>query len=194
MKMVFEFFTLFHCNKRKEVIRLKNKSIIKISLLLIIILYQLSITAFANESDFQYEIIGSEAKITGIVGRIDDLIIPSTIGGYKVTTIGRTAFESNFFNSITIPDTVKIIEEQAFFGAYLRKGSTISIPASVTEIGSYAFSYMYGVDAFQVDSKNKNYTSLDGVLYNADKTVLLNYPLNKDDDIFIAPKDTTHFY
>ncbi|PKM51022.1 MAG: hypothetical protein CVV02_08800 [Firmicutes bacterium HGW-Firmicutes-7] len=167
---------------------------IKISLFFIVIMWLSSINALADNSNFQYIIVNSEVKITGLLHHVEELIIPSTIEGYKVTVIGESAFENRSFNSILIPDTVKIIEAKAFLGTSIIKDKTIHIPASVIEIGSYAFSYMRGVEAFMVDENNKGFTSSDGVLYDAGKKMLINYPLNKLEDTFIAPEETSGLY
>ena len=43
-----------------------------------------------------------------------------------------------------------------------------------------------------VENGNESYASVDGVLFNADKTELLFYPLGKTDEIFTLPKEFTY--
>lgn len=67
-----------------------------------------------------------------------DVVIPSTLGGYSMTTIGFSAFYGcNGLTSVTIPSCVKSIDTQAFYGC---SGLTsVKIPSGVTNIGRYAF-------------------------------------------------------
>lgn len=72
-----------------------------------------------------------------------------------------------------IPSGVKIIGQAAF-----RKGGVtqISIPATVTEIGKYAFDDCEKLTAITVDNANANYAAQDGILYNNAKTALVKVP------------------
>ncbi|MDE6288272.1 MAG: leucine-rich repeat domain-containing protein [Muribaculaceae bacterium] len=69
---------------------------------------------------------------------------------------------------------VTSIEEFAFYGFY--RFSTVNIPASVTTIGDAAFASCTNMTAFNVDANNKNYRSIDGVLYDRDITELIQCP------------------
>jgi len=119
--------------------------------------------------------------------------------GNSVTSIGSSAFrECANLASVTIPDSVITIGDYAF----QRSGLTgITIPNSVESIGKYAFSpcasltnvnignsistigeIAFGgaiLTAINVDAANTAYSSTNGVLYNKDKTVLINYPHGK---------------
>ena len=98
-----------------------------------------------GETGLCYEIQNGEAVIVGA----DDLFppvscnIPASINGYPVTSIGSRAFCSRAFyycdslDSITIPDSVKIIGDEAFSGCTGLKSVTIG--NGVTDIGDYAF-------------------------------------------------------
>lgn len=95
-----------------------------------------------------------------------DLIIPSEINGYTVTSIGNNAFYTcnNFTGDVVIPSTVTEIGEYAFYGCtgistmVLNEGLTeiprycfgacqftnvMTIPSTVTKIGRSAFVYNY---------------------------------------------------
>ena len=65
-----------------------------------------------------------------------DVIIPSTIEVYPVTTIGEGALASNQLTSVTIPNSVTTIGAYAFAGNQL---TSVTIPNSVTTIGAVAF-------------------------------------------------------
>ena len=96
-----------------------------------------------------------------------------------VTSIGVAAFsDCSGLTKVTIPESVTSIGLSAFSGC---DGLTsIEIPQSITEIGELAFSHCKRLRSIQVDSKNENYTSIDGVLFSKDGTRLLQYPDRKD--------------
>ena len=77
----------------------------------------------------------------------------------------------------TIPNSVTSIGYSAFF--YCDGLTSIEIPNSVTSIGRWAFYYCDGLTSINVASDNSNYCSVDGVLFNKDKTTLIQYPGGK---------------
>ena len=81
----------------------------------------------------------------------------------------------------TIPNTVKAIYSYTF-GDSCRL-STLTIPSSVVAIEadnySNAFVYFSNLTAINVDPANPNFSSEDGVLFNKDKTLLINHPICK---------------
>ena len=71
-------------------------------------------------------------------GAAADVTIPSRYQGKPVTTIGHAAFFNSAVTSVTIPDSVTSISDEAFINC--PKLTNISIPNSVTYIGFSAFS------------------------------------------------------
>jgi hypothetical protein len=63
----------------------------------------------------------------------------------------------------------------------------ITIPNSVTSIGYLAFQNCTSLTAIDVDSGNSTYSSADGVLYNNDKIILIQYPAGKAVTTFTIP-------
>ncbi len=96
----------------------------------------------------------------------------------SVTSIGDSAFSNcTSLTSVTIPGSVTTIGECAF--SLCERLTSITIPQSVTSIGYYAFSFCTELIEIEVAEGNINYLSVDGILFNADKTELLCYPAGK---------------
>ncbi|MDR3236384.1 MAG: leucine-rich repeat protein [Prevotellaceae bacterium] len=73
----------------------------------------------------------------------------------------------------TIPNTVTSIEERAFYPSQI---TAVTIPASVESIGESAFVSCLNLTAINVDAGNSNYSSDGGVLFNKNKSTLVQYP------------------
>ena len=103
--------------------------------------------------------------------------IKSVIINDGVTSIGVCAFDGcSSLTSVTIPNSVTRIEDYAFSDC--SKLTSITIPNSVTRIG-YSFYGCKSLTSINVDSNNPNYSSVDGVLFNKEKTTLVAYPGGK---------------
>ena len=76
--------------------------------------------------------------------------------------------------SYNVPDTVTKIADTAFQDCYYL--TEIHLPASLTEIGENVFVRTSSLTSITVDESNNNYASVDGVLFNKDKTILIQYP------------------
>ena len=87
-----------------------------------------------NESDQTATVKGVESQ------NIQKATIRSRVAGYKVTSIGNSAFYNcSSLTSVTIPNSVTSIGEYAFNSCYSL--TPVTIPNSVTSIGEYAFAY-----------------------------------------------------
>lgn len=64
----------------------------------------------------------------------------------------------------------------------------LTIPASVTKIDFNAFNQCTKIKEFIVDPENQHFSSLGGVLFNKNKTVLLQYKLGALDEEYVVPK------
>ena len=129
------------------------------------------------------------------------LITVTFEAGSRCSLIGQQAFQSTTsLTTITIPNSVTIIGEQAFkgttnlttvtfepdskctrFGKLLFYQATgliyITIPASVTTFDdNYTFLGTSNLTSIYVEDGNLNFSSIDGILFNKDKTKLINYP------------------
>ena len=65
--------------------------------------------------------------------------------------------------------------------------TSITIPASMTTIHYNAFGSTYDLTSIHVHPSNPNFSTVDGVLYNKDQTIMLHYPLGKPDTTFNIP-------
>ncbi len=85
-----------------------------------------------------YTITDGEVEIDYYTGTASELVIPSTIEGYPVTSIGTYAFDDTIsLTSVTIPDSVTSIGECAFSGCISL--ISITIPKGVTCIEPWTF-------------------------------------------------------
>lgn len=97
----------------------------------------------ANAPLFDFEFIPPDNTAVIVTnykynGAAADVTIPSRYQGKPVTTIGPAAFFNSAVTSVTIPDSVTSISDEAFINC--PKLTNISIPNSVTYIGFSAFS------------------------------------------------------
>lgn len=90
---------------------------------------------------------------------------------------------------LSIPNGVEIIASGAFHANDF--WDSISIPASVYYIEEGAFSNSLHVHDFVVDPANEYYTAVDGVLYNKEVSLLLEYPILKETENFAIPDTVT---
>ncbi len=96
-----------------------------------------------------------------------EIIIPDEVNGVPVTNIGIYAFH-NCYNI-----------------------TSIKIPNSVTDIGYEVFGGARSLTAIDVSEKNNNYASIDGVLFNKEKTILYTYPEGKNSSEYTIPDTVT---
>lgn len=126
------------------------------------------------------------------------LEIPAELEGKKVSAIGMNAFTGNnvitdlvipegvttlywySFNTcrnletVTLPDSLEFIDGWAFERCSRLK--TINVPANVTLINGGAFAQNSSMTSITCDPANKNYVSVNGVLFTKDMKELVAYP------------------
>ena len=115
-----------------------------------------------------YEIEDGKVTITDCDTSLSgDIVLPSKIEGKPVTSIGKVAFVwCSSLTSITIPD-------------------------GVTSIGYGAFDRCKKLTQINVDTANTAYSSVNGVLFNKEKTKLIRYPEGKTDTAYAIPDSVT---
>ena len=145
------------------------------------------------------------------------VVIPSSVTyygiTYSVTSIGKYAFRGcSSLTSMTIPNSVTNIEYSAFYDCSSLTSVTIpnsvtsigyeafyscssltsvTIPNSVTSIEYWAFAGCSKLSSINVDTNNPNYCSMDGVLFDKDKTTLIQYPIGNTRSEYIIPNSVT---
>ena len=127
--------------------------------------------AFANNQLTSVIIPNSVTTIGG--GAFQGNQLTSVIIPNNVTSIGEEAFSDNHLSSVTIGYNVNSIGYMAFAHNQL---SSITIPYSVTSIGDWVFLSNVNLQGITVSKCNTHFVSIDGVLFNANKTKLILFP------------------
>ncbi len=132
---------------------------------------------FKSLGDGSCELIG-----LGSCSDSEILIPDESPEGDRVVAIGDSAFIGvKSLTGAKIPQTVTRIGDYAFYGSSV---SVIQIPADVKSIGECAFANCASLTAVNVDPANESYCSIDGVLFNKDKSVLILYPSGKSGESY----------
>jgi hypothetical protein len=98
------------------------------------------------------------------------------------------AYPAGKTGAFSIPSSVTGISSFAFSGS--NNLTSVDIPNSVTNIDRSAFSNCSNLTSIIVDNANTTYSSENGVLYNKNKTVLVEYPEGKT-GAFTIPNSVT---
>jgi hypothetical protein len=134
------------------------------------LLLSLTLIAEMRAQDFNYITNIGGVTITGYTGPGGDVTIPDTIIGLPVTSLPSGAF--NGFNSDLM--------------------ASVTIPNSVTNIGSLAFLYCPILTAINLDTNNPSFSSLDGVLFDKNQNTLIHYPYANQRKSYSIPKSVTN--
>ncbi|MBQ1967449.1 MAG: leucine-rich repeat protein, partial [Clostridia bacterium] len=122
-----------------------------------------------KEGYYTYTVTNGKATITDVDTSISgDITIPATLGGYTVTAIGTYAF------------------------TWCGSLASVTIPNSITTIGEESFCYCTSLTNITVDKDNTVYSSdSKGVLFDKNKTLLLQYPIANANISYIIPDSVT---
>lgn len=103
------------------------------------------------------------------------IVVPEeiTVDGvtYPVTELGKCCFAMRKIDSITLPSTLKKINYGGLSTVWGLK--SITIPASVEEIESTAFTLNYDLEEIKIEEGNKHFVMEGNMLLSADKTHFL---------------------
>ena len=102
----------------------------------------------------------------------------------NVVNIGKYAFNyCESLKSITLPNTVKTVGKSAFNNCIAL--NSFMIGSGVESMDFSTFGYLNELIEINVDAQNPVFSSIDGVLYNKDKSTLLRYPAKKSGEVNI---------
>lgn len=106
----------------------------------------------------------------------------------SVINIKNSAFYANTaLTTVKNTNSVTTIEDYAFCDC---KALTImDLPTTITKIGNQVFCRCTTLQAINI--KNAHYKSIDGVLYNNDSTILIQYPCGKIQNTYSIPSLVT---
>lgn len=108
-------------------------------------------------------------------------------------TIPFRAFDNPCFEEINISNTIETVSSSAINYTSL---TSLYIPKSVkyfyaTDTGAHYRGEKRSFKKFIVDEDNEYYKSQEGVLFNKNMTVLIKYPVLKNDSTYTIPKTVT---
>ena len=159
-----------------------------------------NITVYANWIPiFTYSVDNSNIKIIGLTSagkELSSIIVPETIDGKVVTSIGYKNYSNNYestnLTSVIIGNSVTALENGAFSNC--PNLTSIAIGNSVASIGiasGVISEYNTGLNNIIVDNGNPNFSSMNGVLFNKNKTELIRYPIGKSGSNYTIPNSVT---
>ncbi|MCR4612014.1 MAG: leucine-rich repeat protein [Lachnospiraceae bacterium] len=106
-----------------------------------------------------------------------------------LTSIGSQAFcFCNNLENVTLPASVTDIDSLAFYGC--SKITSVTLPSNLTSFGQAVFDGCSGLTDINI-SGNSILSSEGGVLFNKDKSILVQYPVAKTDTSYTIPSGVT---
>ena len=118
-------------------------------------------------------------------------IIEKVIINNGIINIGNFAFlECDYLKSIEIPNSIISIGHYAFYECSSLEN--IFIPNNTKSIGKMAFIECMSLTNIDVEENNNYYASVEGVLYNKEKTNLICYPVDKKEKSFVMIDTVTN--
>lgn len=103
-----------------------------------------------------------------------------------ITSIGRECFSKcTYLKEVYLPNTLENIGMWAFYeDSYINE---INIPSNVDTIDYGAFEKCTYLNRINVSEENSNFSDIDGVLFNFDKSTMLKYPEGLTDTTYKVP-------
>ena len=130
------------------------------------------------------------AVLTKYSGDAEILTVPAEADGLPVTEIEESAITAYSATEVILPDSLKVLHKSAVGWADI---TSISLPSGIEKADSYLFNECENLEQILIDGdpngQGKGIRAIDGVLFNADGTVLLDYPINHGRS-YAVPKGT----
>ena len=119
-------------------------------------------------------------------GNEEEIIIPEILDDKKVVGINEKCFYNGIIynnltiKKITIPEGIEFLENNTFYN--LNHLEEVYISKTINKIGLKIFDKCNSLKKINVDENNEIFSSLEGILYNKNKTKLIIYPQGKDEN------------
>ena len=132
-----------------------------------------------GEDTYAYKLLGDgTAELTGFLPGVSvaDVVIPSTVEGHLVTSIGDSAFAHDWnLKTVTLPDSIISIGTGAFGGCIYLK--TVNLGNSIVSIGMNAFVYCTSLASVTIPQSVQEikYRAFDGELNTNKELLELHY-------------------
>lgn len=150
------------------------------AVLALMILIMLNTQVFAVQTekneDFTYKVLqDNTAEITGYLGDDTDVVIPESLEGHTVVSIGDFAFnDCGNLQTVVFNESLESIGEGAFYEC--RSMREVFIPSGIKSIGNWAFYDCDDIVSIEVDGNNKFYDSrndCNAIIETSSNTLLL---------------------
>ncbi len=141
------------------------------------------------DGDFGYVLAEGVAQLCAYYGEATVLDLPEELGGHSVTAITEGTFAKNDkLTQINVCNSVVNVAEGAFSGCTTLK--KVSFGNGVAVVYASSFDACPALETIEVSVTNVNFTSVDGVLYTEDKSVLVRCPQGFSAEEFVIPEGT----
>ena len=116
--------------------------------------------------------------------KVEDGLLYTKDGRELITALPYAA------GDLVLPTGLEIIHAYAFEGCPLV--TSVTLPASVHTVASFAFYGASGLEALLVNEESPSYCAIDGVLFSKDLSVIYCYPAAKAGAFYTIPANVTY--
>lgn len=116
--------------------------------------------------------------------KVGQCVVPNT-----VSVIGAWAFWGSNVKSVVFSNSLKNIGYEAF--CYSRSLKEVNLPSTIKYIEYGAFTSCDSLKAINVNTGNRYYSSVDGVLFNYCQDTIIQYPAGKNEKTYVIPNTVT---
>jgi hypothetical protein len=142
-----------------------------------------------TEGGFNFVVMNGTVTITRYrnIPTEQHIVVPGEIVGLPVRALGDKAFHNHrYMVTIKLPDGLESIGRSAFYRCYSLEA--MHIPSSVTSIDGNPFFRSSALATITVDSANRTYSSIDGVLFEKGHATMLCYPEARPQEAYEIPR------